>query len=137
MRNRTDTGTGRPGRFLLDAAVLCRIKRDSTSLITVKSVVGCDVGQYIGIGNILRFDEVSVSDCRGEPVLRVTPSGCQNHGMSSLSRIGPELTAKIQIEARSAGLSFRASKCDFGIGYAVARAQQVGNVEAACRRIWQ
>ncbi len=117
--------------------VLCGIKRDGASLIAVKTVVGCDVGQYIGIGNILRFDEVSVSDCNCEPVLRVKPSGCQNHGMSSLSRIGPELAAKIQVEARSAGFSFRASKGDFWIGYAVARAQQIRNVEAASQRIWQ
>ncbi|AOJ76462.1 hypothetical protein WJ35_15160 [Burkholderia ubonensis] len=137
MRNRTDTGTGRPGRFLLDAAVLFRIKCDGTRLVAVETVVGCDVGQYIRVGNILRFDEVSVSDYNGEPVLRVTTSGCQNHGMSSLSRIGPELAAKIQGEARSASFSLGASKGHLRIGYAVARTQQVGNIEATCRRIGQ
>jgi len=135
--NRTDPGIRRLDRFLFDAVVLCRIQRDSPGPITLETVVGCDVGQYIGIGNILPFDEVCVSDCDCEPVLRVKPCSCQDHGMSSLSRIGPELAAKIQVEARSTSFSFRAGKGDFWIGDAVARAQQVRNVEAVSRRIRQ
>lgn len=43
-RNRPDTSIRRLDRFLLDAAVLFRIKCDSTGLIAVKNVVGRDVG---------------------------------------------------------------------------------------------
>jgi hypothetical protein len=57
--------------------------------------------------------------------------------MSRLGRIGPELAAKIQVEARSAGFSLGASKGHLRIGYTVARTQQVGNIEATCRRIGQ
>ena len=137
VRNRTDTGIGRLGRFLLDAAVLFGIKCNGTRLIAVEAVVGCDVGQHIRIGDILRCDEVSIGDCNRKPMLRVTPSGCQNQGMSCLGRIGPELTTKIQVEARSASLSLGASKGGLRIGYAVARTQQVGNIKATCRRIRQ
>lgn len=111
--------------------VLFRIKSDGTRLIAVKTVVGGNVSQHIRIGDVLRCDEVSIGDCNGEPVLRVTPSGCQNHGMSSLGRIGPELATKIQVEARCASFSLGASKGDLRIGYAVARTQQIGNIETA------
>ncbi|VWD40343.1 hypothetical protein BCO18430_06699 [Burkholderia contaminans] len=137
VRNRTDTGIGRLERFRFDATVLFGIKSDGARLIAVKTVVGGNVGQHVRIGDVLRCDEISMTDGNCEPVLRVKPGGCQNHGMSSLSRIGPELATKIQVEARSAGFSFRASEGDFRIGYAVARAQQIRNVEAACRRIRQ
>jgi len=135
--NRTDTGMRRFNRFLLDATARFRIKCDSASLIAVKTVVSCDVGQHISIGDIFGGDEISIGDGDCEPVLYITPGCCQNHSMSGLGWVGPELATKIQVKARSASLSLGASKSDLGICYAVARTQQVGNIQATCRRVRQ
>lgn len=114
VRNRTDTGAGRLGSFLLDAAVLFGIKCNGTRLIAVEAVVGCDVSQYIGIGDILRFDEVSVGNCYCESVLGVNPGSCQNHGMSGLSRIGPKLSAKIKSKPEARASPSGRAKATFG-----------------------
>lgn len=114
VRNRTDTGIHRPGRFRLDAAVLRRIECNGTRLVAVETMAGCDVGQHLRIGDVLRCDEVGIGDGDGEPMLGVAPGGGEDQRMRGLGRIGPELATEIQVETRRACFSSGRAKAAFG-----------------------
>jgi hypothetical protein len=119
------------------ATSLCRVGRDRTGLGALEAMSRRDVGEHIGIGDVLRSEEISLGDRHGEPVLRAALACGQDQGMGGLGRIGLQLPAEIEIQPGGARLRLGGRERGLRIVHAMACPKEFGNGKPCRGRIGQ